>query len=374
MRAPLAPMGWPRATAPPFTLTFSGLSLSWRVTAIAATAKASFSSTRSTSLSRSQPAFASSFSTASTGAIITHLGSTPLTACATMRAIGCLPRRNAVRSLVTIRAAAPSLVPGAFPAVTVPSFLNAGFSFASVSIEVSSRGDSSYLMTRGTPFFCGAAKNLRFEEAGLARANRLLMAFNGEAVLLLACDAVLFGDDFAGHAHVKVLIPVPQAVVDHGVDKLSIAEAVAGSRLLQKIGAVGHRFHAAGHYDFRFAQLDRLCRKRDGFQAGAADFVDGHRSDTRLATSLQRGLARGILAEAGLDDVAHDDFVDLPRFEIGAANGFGHDFGSEFGGGESGKATLKFADGRADGGNNHGSFGVHGGPPNRTTEERRTSL
>src|SRR5207302_1974378 len=224
MRAPLAPMGWPRATAPPFTLTFSGLSLSWRVTAIAATAKASFSSTRSTSLSRSQPAFASSFSTASTGAIITHLGSTPLTACATMRAIGCLPRRNAVRSLVTIRAAAPSLVPGAFPAVTV-----------------------------------------------------------------------------------------------------------AGSRLQQKIGAVGHRFHAAGHYDFRFAQLDRLCRKRDGFQAGAADFVDGHRSDTRLATSLQRGLARGILAEAGLDDVAHDDFVDLPRFEIGAANGFGHDFGSEFG-------------------------------------------
>src|SRR6184192_3818937 len=59
---------------------------------------------------------------------------------------------------------------------------------------------------------------------------------------------------------------------------------------------------------------------------------------------------------------------------FGAANGFGHDFGSEFGGGESGKATLKFADGRADGGNNHGSFGVHGGPPNRTTEERRTSL
>src|SRR5712692_380236 len=53
MRAPLAPIGWPRATAPPLTLTFSGLSLSWRVTAMAATAKASLSSTRSTSLSRS---------------------------------------------------------------------------------------------------------------------------------------------------------------------------------------------------------------------------------------------------------------------------------------------------------------------------------
>src|SRR5690348_18171620 len=54
-----------------------------------------------------------------------------LTACATIRAIGCLPRRAAVRSLVIIRAAAPSLVPGALPAVTVPSFLNAGRNFAS---------------------------------------------------------------------------------------------------------------------------------------------------------------------------------------------------------------------------------------------------
>src|SRR5712691_6603996 len=150
MRAPEAPMGWPSATAPPLTFTFSGLSLSWRVTAIAATEKASLSSTKSTSLSRFQPVFVSSFSTASTGAIMTHFGSTPLTACATMRAIGCFPRRAALRSLVTIKAAAPSLVPGALPAVTVPSLLNAGFSFASTSNDVSSRGDSSYLMTMGS--------------------------------------------------------------------------------------------------------------------------------------------------------------------------------------------------------------------------------
>ena len=37
-------MGWPSATAPPFTFTFSGLRRSSRVTAIAATEKASFSS------------------------------------------------------------------------------------------------------------------------------------------------------------------------------------------------------------------------------------------------------------------------------------------------------------------------------------------
>src|SRR5438270_63639 len=64
---------------------------------------------------------------------------------------------EALRSLVTVNAAAPSLVPGALPAVTVPSFLNAGFSFARASIVVSSRGDSSYLITSGSPFFCGTS-------------------------------------------------------------------------------------------------------------------------------------------------------------------------------------------------------------------------
>src|ERR1700733_3167919 len=145
-RAPDAPIGCPSATAPPFTFTFSGLSFSTRVTAIAATANASFNSTRSTSLSRSHPVFFSSFSTASTGAIITHFGSTPLTAWATIRAIGVFPSRVAFFSLVTITAAAPSFVPGAFPAVTVPSFLNAGLSLPSASSEVSSRGDSSVLI------------------------------------------------------------------------------------------------------------------------------------------------------------------------------------------------------------------------------------
>src|SRR5579875_2248692 len=87
--------------------------------------------------------------------IITHFGSTPLVACATMRARGCLPSFAATRSLVTTSAAAPSLVPGALPAVTVPSFLNAGLRRARASREVSSRGDSSDLMMIGAPFFCG---------------------------------------------------------------------------------------------------------------------------------------------------------------------------------------------------------------------------
>jgi len=73
----------------------------------------------------------------------THSGATPLVAWATMRAMGFAPSCWALAALVTTRAAAPSLVLGAFPAVTVPSFLKAGFSLRNVSALVSSRGPSS---------------------------------------------------------------------------------------------------------------------------------------------------------------------------------------------------------------------------------------
>ena len=46
-----------------------------------------------------------------------------------MRASGAVPTCRALAAVVTTSAAAPSLIPEALPAVTVPSFLNAGFSF-----------------------------------------------------------------------------------------------------------------------------------------------------------------------------------------------------------------------------------------------------
>jgi len=152
-RAPLAPMGCPMATAPPFTFILLGSRLSSRITPKACTEKASLSSYRSTS-SFFQPVFSQIFRTALTGAIITHLGSTPLVACATIRAMGFAPSSFARVALVTTTAAAPSFTPGALPAVTVPSFLNAGFRDRRTSIVVSSRGDSSLSkMTDASPFF-----------------------------------------------------------------------------------------------------------------------------------------------------------------------------------------------------------------------------
>ena len=91
------------------------------------------------------------------------------------------------------------------------------------------------------------------------------MAGDRKPVLLLACDSVFFGDQLAGHAHVKIFISVPQAVVNHRIHDLGIAEAIAGTRLRQKIRAVGHGFHATGDDDFRFTQLNGLRGERDRF-------------------------------------------------------------------------------------------------------------
>ena len=58
-----------------------------------------------------------------------------------------MPSSAALRSLITTRAAAPSLSGQQFPAVTVPSGRNTGCSAASFSIVVPGRGPSSAATT-----------------------------------------------------------------------------------------------------------------------------------------------------------------------------------------------------------------------------------
>ena len=76
MRAPDAPIGWPRPTAPPLTLTFFGSRSRTRVSAIAAAENASLISCRSKSRGFF-PSFAAQFWIEISGAIITHSGAQP---------------------------------------------------------------------------------------------------------------------------------------------------------------------------------------------------------------------------------------------------------------------------------------------------------
>ena len=119
MRLPDIPSGWPRAMAPPFGLTLGSSTAmsSPRRTASAWDAKASFSSMAS-SRSTPMPRRSVSLRVAGTGPMPMMRGATPALAMPRIRARGVRPWRRTAASLATIIAAAPSLTPEAFPAVT----------------------------------------------------------------------------------------------------------------------------------------------------------------------------------------------------------------------------------------------------------------
>ena len=113
------------AIAPPLTFTFSSGKFNSFTTAILWAAKASFDSTKSKSLIV-QPAFFMARLEDGIGPEPIKEGSTPQLAHETILANGCRPYFSACSLVITKTAAAPSLIPEEFPAVTVPLFLKAG--------------------------------------------------------------------------------------------------------------------------------------------------------------------------------------------------------------------------------------------------------
>ena len=245
-----------------------------------------------------------------------------------MRASGARPSDLARSAAITTSAEAPSLTPGALPAVTVPSFLNAGFS-AAERLRRSCRRESTSSRSNDerVAFLLRNRdrQDLVGEVAVGGRARRLLMAARGVLVLRGAADVVVLGDHLAGVAHVALLERAPEAVVDHRVDDLAVAHAQAVAHARQQVRAVAHRLHAAGDGDVDVADADALVREHHRLQSRAAHLVDRQRRDVIGQAAVQRRLPRGVLAEPGGHDVAHDAFVDDLRVDAGAAHGFGDD-------------------------------------------------
>ncbi len=195
-------------------------------------------------------------------------------------------------------------------------------------------------------------------EAGFGGAHGFAMRIERVLVLLRARDFVLLGNELGGHAHVKVFVRFPQAINDHRVENFLVAEPVARARAFQQIGAVGHRLHAAGDNDFRFAQRDRLRCKAHGFQSRAANLVDSHRGHARMQPAAESGLSRGILSQPGLHHIAHNGFVHLLRVNPRAAHGFGNHSRAQLGSGKRRKASEEAPDRRAGGAENHRLFNI----------------
>ncbi len=97
------------------------------------------------------PVFFMTLRTAGTGPVPMIAGSTPAEAQSMMRASGLRPSSLAFSADITTTAAAPSLMPEALPAVTVPFLMKAGRSLAKVSMVQFGRMNSS-LSTMTSPF------------------------------------------------------------------------------------------------------------------------------------------------------------------------------------------------------------------------------
>ena len=127
IRAPEAPIGWPSAQAPPLTLTRSCGAPVIAMKAIGTTAKASFTSHRSTSPT-DQPSRSSSFRAAGTGAVGKSAGACAWLAWPRIRARTGRPWVAAASAEASTSAAAPSEIDEELAGVTVPSLRKAGFS------------------------------------------------------------------------------------------------------------------------------------------------------------------------------------------------------------------------------------------------------
>lgn len=103
----------------------------------------------------------------------------------------------------------------------------------------------------------------------------------------------------------------PQPIVDHRVDEFALPQPLAPACPREQVGRVEHRLHATCHDGLELAEPDQLIRVGDRREAGQADIVERDRRNLRRDSSPDRGLARGDLANAGLEHVTHDDMIDL---------------------------------------------------------------
>src|SRR6266404_1871946 len=149
------------------------------------------------------------------------------------------------------------------------------------------------------------------------RSQRLAMRVYRVLILFLSADVIPVLDYLPGAAHMPVVERAPQAVLDHGIDQLAVAEPVALARSLLQVRRVGHRLHSTRDRDVNLADSYGIGRQHHSFQPGAANLVDCKRGHTVRSARSQRHLPGRILPVARLNDVAHYDFIDNGSIDAG---------------------------------------------------------
>src|SRR5205814_4579150 len=120
---------------------------------------------------------------------------------------------------------------------------------------------------------------LSVERAALPRRGRALVALGRETVLVGAADVALGRDVLRRLAHMAVLEGAPQAVVDHGIDRLLVAVLPTRASAEEQVRGAAHALLPAGDDEVGVAGADRLGRQHHCLEAAAAHLVDRHRGD-----------------------------------------------------------------------------------------------
>ena len=174
-----------------------------------------------------------------------------------------------------------------------------------------------------------------------------MLALEGEAVHLLPRDVEFFRHDLAGDPHVILVVRIPKAVVHHRIEERHIVDPDPPPGLFHEIGGTAHRLHAAREQDLTGPGANHVGREHDRLETGAAHLVHGHRSNAVRKSREERRLARGILAEARCDHVAHEDLLDVRGHEAGPVHGLRDDRAPELDRLDVAECATVLADGSA---------------------------
>ena len=185
-----------------------------------------------------------------------------------------------------------------------------------------------------------------------------------EIVHVLAGELVFVGGALRKAAHrAAFLIGIFEPVEEHMIVGGVMADARAAAMLLEQIGRVGHRFHAARDDQIGIARRERFGTHDHRLHARSADFVNRCRLDRFGQPGLDRSLARRGLAKPGGKHAAHVDAVDIAAVDASALDRCPNCGGAEVSGGGLGQAALHRAHRGAGGRKDDDRVGGHGDSP-----------
>ena len=178
------------------------------------------------------------------------------------------------------------------------------------------------------------------------RGQRALMRAQRPAVKVRPRQLELVADLGRLIEHLPAAERVRQPVVDHRVERLRVAHAIAEARLRQ-------RLHATADTDLDVARADGLVEDHGRAQPRGADLVDRLGADVLRNAGADLRLPRRDLALPGLEHLPHDDVVDLRWIDVRSLQRGGDGDATDLGGLESRKAATQLADRRAGGAKDH---------------------